>query len=730
TVDGDGNTTVAGTMDIEGDTTVGDYFTITAADGSMSAADGNFTVDGDGNTTVAGTMDIEGDTTVGDYFTITAADGSMSAADGKFKVDGNGAISAANGEFKVDKDGNTKIKGALGAGANGTEFAVGSQGNISAASGKFTVDKDGNTAIYGDTQLGGDFAVTDKFTVDGDTGDTNVGGKLSVAGDTTIYGNTQLGGDLAVTDKFTVEGATGNTAVGGTFSAAAGKFTVDGNGNTAIYGDTQLGGDFAVTDKFTVDGDTGDTNVGGKLSVAGDTAIYGNTQLGGDFAVTDKFTVDSATGDTIAAGKMTAKEFANGSATFSVDETGNIKGTSLAFNGDADGVKVNSIDQGTAIVDGDATTQARKETMATLATVAATVGDLAGLADDANGVTSAQNVADAIDSLSQNVKAATGVTYDATTGAATTVYTKATAVDYDGLTTGISLREAIEQLDGNIGTAVTVFNNEVLATNSVNANIDAINTRIGDVASLQNVNKNLSNGGDTNPATVVEALDNIDATLGVIHGLAEKLGNDYKGNLQTGNAATVEAHLTSLDAAIGDRQLYNNTAASNGYTASAGSDVVTALTEIASNIGTAGDLGEAINNVVATNTVNQNIASLNTVIGDVSKLSETHYASQATNLTDAVRSLDTGLYDLDHEVRRLRHHFEGGMASAAALSALQPNARATGNTQLAIGTGAYKGHGAMAIGGFHWFTDNLLFNAGVAYDNREATYRMGVTYSW
>ncbi|MBO6289086.1 MAG: YadA-like family protein, partial [Alphaproteobacteria bacterium] len=37
---------------------------------------------------------------------------------------------------------------------------------------------------------------------------------------------------------------------------------------------------------------------------------------------------------------------------------------------------------------------------------------------------------------------------------------------------------------------------------------------------------------------------------------------------------------------------------------------------------------------------------------------------------------------------------------------------------------------AAAVGGFHWFTDNLLFNAGVAWDNNEATGRMGITYSW
>lgn len=117
-------------------------------------------------------------------------------------------------------------------------------------------------------------------------------------------------------------------------------------------------------------------------------------------------------------------------------------------------------------------------------------------------------------------------------------------------------------------------------------------------------------------------------------------------------------------------------------------------------------------------------------MGNVASLSGTHYASGATNLTDGIKSLDNKLFSLNNEVHDLRQDFEAGMAAAAALSALVPNARATGNTQLSFGTGAYQGHTAMAMGGFHWFSDNVLMNAGVAWDNREATYRMGITYSW
>lgn len=67
----------------------------------------------------------------------------------------------------------------------------------------------------------------------------------------------------------------------------------------------------------------------------------------------------------------------------------------------------------------------------------------------------------------------------------------------------------------------------------------------------------------------------------------------------------------------------------------------------------------------------------------------------------------------------------------AAMSALVPNSRSTGKTSLSIGTGAYGGHGAVAVGGFHYLTDNLMLNAGVSWsDSSDAAYRMGVTYSF
>jgi len=71
------------------------------------------------------------------------------------------------------------------------------------------------------------------------------------------------------------------------------------------------------------------------------------------------------------------------------------------------------------------------------------------------------------------------------------------------------------------------------------------------------------------------------------------------------------------------------------------------------------------------------------------------------------------------------------MASMAALSALVPNARASGNTQLSMGTGAYEGHTAIAVGGFHWINDNVMLNAGASWSNSSGSaYKAGITWSW
>ncbi|MBO4285367.1 MAG: YadA-like family protein, partial [Alphaproteobacteria bacterium] len=412
-----------------------------------------------------------------------------------------------------------------------------------------------------------------------------------------------------------------------------------------------------------------------------------------------------------------------------------------------------------------------------------------------------ESLTDAVTEYAANVQAAMGTTF-AEDGSFVNGYAKAETPDYDGLDTSLNLVEAISQLDGNIGTAiegveregvegastsatntvnaniqaldtaignlnytggeldyanetgsvtdaiktinanigaaiaaddiadrtvgriasdntvnqnlvaldtaigadVTVLYNGVSVENAVNGNIDALNTIIGNVSTLEG--NALQNGTEDKPATVVEALQNINDTLGVIHGLVESedavkttTDVDYYGNLAVGDA-TVEAHLEALDASIGDRRVLES-------------------------------LNEAINQG-AKESVAVALEAAGNAIGDAD-FSQTHYASSVRDASSAIRVIDSNLYRLDNEVKDLRKNMKRGFASMAAMSAMVPNARAKGNTQLSFGTGMYSGHTGFALGGFHWFTDNLLMNIGVAYgdgDSSDMIYRAGVTYSW
>jgi autotransporter adhesin len=66
----------------------------------------------------------------------------------------------------------------------------------------------------------------------------------------------------------------------------------------------------------------------------------------------------------------------------------------------------------------------------------------------------------------------------------------------------------------------------------------------------------------------------------------------------------------------------------------------------------------------------------------------------------------------------------------AALSALVPNARSKGNTQLSIGVGAYSGAQAIAAGLFRYINNDVLVNAGVSATSDEVVGRAGITFGW
>ncbi len=196
---------------------------------------------------------------------------------------------------------------------------------------------------------------------------------------------------------------------------------------------------------------------------------------------------------------------------------------------------------------------------------------------------------------------------------------------------------------------------------TINEALTAVDNIIGnfpaglnkDLVDPELISSNLTNGGKLQPETILDAFNNIDSTMGTIHGLAAKLESKgtYMGNLAEGT--TVENHLTALDASIGDRRAY------------------TQQNVIKNNESTA-----------------KSLDALDMAVGDISKLQGTTYAS-ADNLSDAVVQIDDKLQNLDGRMERaekdlkdVHHELRRGMASMAAMSALVPNSRSTGKTSL------------------------------------------------
>ena len=496
------------------------------------------------------------------------------------------------------------------------------------------------------------------------------------------------------------------STIGGTYNADTGAVTpeaIDVTGNTGssvISAINQLDDNFTngtIDAKFKSADITGDATIGGDLDVTGDTTLA-YTWVNDDLDVTGDTYVG---GDTYVEGDLTAK--------------------SLTFTGDTN-TTVDAIDTGTAVVNGNGSAT----TLATTATIAETVGDLSALTSDPIGVTNADDVASAIQSLGTNVEAATGGEFAADGKWAATVDNSGAANGY-AYTEASNVMKAMNQIAANVGTADQLSNNfnGVETANSVNQNINALNGSVGDVSTFEDsTTGNLSNSVNPAPADnakdVATAINNIDATLGKIHGLYDgskvdngnpKVKSTVGANSNLAQGTTVSDHLVMLDNAIGNRQINSTNAAINEATwgrVDANGNVIP---------GTEGSLAkglEAAGNAIGT-----------------ADFRGTRYAAGAGNVTDAVKKLDANMGRIEHDVRDLRHDFRTGMASMAAMTALVPNARGCGDTSLSLGTGAYDGHTAMALGAFHYLTDNLLLNAGAAWGNtNDVAYRMGVTWSF
>ncbi|MBO7332307.1 MAG: YadA-like family protein [Alphaproteobacteria bacterium] len=319
--------------------------------------------------------------------------------------------------------------------------------------------------------------------------------------------------------------------------------------------------------------------------------------------------------------------------------------------------------------------------------------------------------------------------------------------------TAATVSDAIGEIDTKLGTFADVSGDYVDGTKTIAENLNSLNNAIGSKADISGGTYNSANGlVDTNTVNqnltalsnaigdktaLSSGADNITGTtvVGAINDLDAKIGNDsemvntYNG-VETSN--TIKANINAVNTAIGDLEQVGNNVDSNGKTitgnlAAPGSSVVDNLNALDARLGQIDGLANAIEqnggtyygNLAGGSTVADHLVELDAAIGN---LKETGVRGE--NIAAQLQTLGNDLQNLENEVR-------GGFAASAALSALVPNARATNDTQISLGTGMYRDRAGFAIGAFHYVNDNVLLNAGAAYGgSKSTTVKAGITFGW
>jgi len=137
----------------------------------------------------------------------------------------------------------------------------------------------------------------------------------------------------------------------------------------------------------------------------------------------------------------------------------------------------------------------------------------------------------------------------------------------------------------------------------------------------------------------------------------------------------------------------------------------------------------------ANTTVTQN-AENSVALGQYSVANEANTISVGNdNFKRRITNVADGINDYDavnmRQFNGLERKMSGIGAMNSAMSALVPNQRVTGDTQLSIGLGYYDSEAAIAGGMFHYINDDVLLNAGVSYSRESGTAgRAGVTWGF
>ena len=86
-----------------------------------------------------------------------------------------------------------------------------------------------------------------------------------------------------------------------------------------------------------------------------------------------------------------------------------------------------------------------------------------------------------------------------------------------------------------------------------------------------------------------------------------------------------------------------------------------------------------------------------------------------TPINNQMSSLQNQIDTNSHRINKLDNKLESGLATVSALTALHPNPRFTGKTEVSVGMGMYADNVAGAIGIFHHFNDRVMMNVAASY---------------
>ena len=271
----DGAATFQSNVTINGDNLL---FTVERQDGTDA-----FTVDSDnGNTVIAGTLDVDDATTITNTLNVTNGvdfDSTLNV-DGAATFQDNVTINANNKTFAIQNNSNVdKFTVDTDNGNTAIQGTVTIQG---ATQINDTVGITNVTSITASSQqtLTGSYAADGAFRL---TGGAGIQKNLAVGGDARIYGATELTGALDLNNSADISGAL--VTHDDVTITADNKFFKIQNGSAA--------------DKFTVDTDNGNIVSQGTLTVAGDTALQSDLTVTGNLVVNGTTTTVNSTTTTL-----------------------------------------------------------------------------------------------------------------------------------------------------------------------------------------------------------------------------------------------------------------------------------------------------------------------------------------------------------------------------------------------------------------------------------------------